>query len=74
MKWRMEVCIDMKERLEAILPYLSIEGILDNFSVKQSVIKSLDEVYKKMQHGFPYCTMIEDNFKEQVDLIYQKLK
>lgn len=73
MKWRMKMCVDIKERIEAILPYLLTENVLNNSLVKQFVIKSLNEVYEKMQYGSPYCTMIEDNFKEQVDLIYKKL-
>lgn len=61
----------IQERLNVIVKY--IENAKDNEDIKTLLLIDLNDIYKAMEHGSPYCTMITDNFKENVDMIYKLL-
>ncbi len=71
-KFRKERVLRIQERLNIAINYL--EKAKENEEIKTIIFSSLDDIYKAMSHGSPYCTMIRDNFKENIDLIYKLLE
>lgn len=70
--YRKKCCNEYKKRILVILD--SLKGITKiNNEIKTIIIASLDDIYKAMEHGSQYCSMVRDNFKEDLDSIKEIL-
>lgn len=61
-------CLKYKERFEVLLKILEKSNGLSE-DVRNDILNSLDEIEKDMQHGMPYCTMVRDNFEQDINEI-----
>lgn len=71
-QYRKKCCDEYKKRIETIFNGIKdIEKMTE--PIKQLVLESLEDIYRGMKHGSQYCTMVKENFKEDLDLIKKML-
>lgn len=72
MNYRKKSCNEYKNRILVILEGIKDIDVLSN-EIKDIILSSLQDIYDAMEHGSQYCTMVKDNFKEDLDLIKEIL-